>query len=190
MKRIPAASVGLALALAVIAGSAGSTPAVAASPAPVTEVAVKAAFLFRFGSFVEWPARSFGGPEDPFVIGVAGAEEIASELRDIVSTRTMDGRPVRVEELAPGQSPDALQILFVGRNAAADFGRLTDALGEAPVLVVAETPNALTRGGMINFAVVDSRVRFDVAPANADKQGLHISAQLLAVARRVIQVRQ
>lgn len=186
MNRGVTTTVGLSIAVALLASTASSAPVAASASAPVTEVEVKAAFLYRFGSFVDWPARSFAGPDDAFVIGVVGAEAVATELRAMVVARTVAGRPVRVEAVAPGQQPSGLQILFVGRDAAAQLHWLVDAVGEAPVLVVSEMPNSLARGGMINFDTVESRVRFDVAPANADEKGLHISAQLLAVARRVI----
>jgi hypothetical protein len=168
---------GLALAVAL--------PALA-QPERATETQVKAAFLYKFGGFVEWPPRAFAGPESPFTIGVLGADALAEELERVVSGRTMHDRPVKVRKLRRGESLAGLQVLFVGRS---EGGRLADILlgakGQA-MLVVTESEGALSQGSMINFVAAEDKLRFDVALPPAEREEIKISARLLGVARKVI----
>jgi len=150
------------------------------------EYRVKAAFLYKFGSYIEWPDGSFLRSDSPLVIGVTGADALADELARIVAGRNVNGRPVSVRRVRAGESIEGLHVLFIGRT---DTRRLTEILAAAkghPVLTVTESEEALQLGSMINFVVVDDKVRFDVALVPADPGSLRISARLLAVARKVM----
>ena len=147
------------------------------------EHAVKAAFLFKFPAFVEWPNRP--GPEVPFVIAVVGAEDVAEELRTLASGRTHNGREIQVRVASDAQGGSGAHMVYVGRAAAARLPALVRALAGAPVLVVTESAGALEQGSMINFVLADGRVRFDVAMDAAEATRLRISSRLLAVARSV-----
>lgn len=174
-----------ALAALLVAGGAGECAA-QADEAQAAEYRVKAAFLYKFGSFVEWPPDAFARPEIPFVIGVIGADELADELAQVVAGRSVSGHPITVRKLRRGSSLAGLQVLFIGR---ADGGRLAEILAPAkgqPMLTVTESEGALAHGSVINFVVVGDKVRFDVALPPAELGNLKISARLLAVARRVI----
>jgi hypothetical protein len=150
------------------------------------EYRVKAAFLYKFGGFVEWPDGAYVRADSPVAIGVMGADALADELVQIVGGRNVNGRPVSVRRLRAGDSIVGLHVLFVGR---ADGGRLAEILAEAkghPLLTVTESDQALELGSVINFVVIEDKVRFDVALAPADLGSLKISARLLAVARKVV----
>jgi len=151
-----------------------------------SEAQVKAAFLYKFGGFIEWPAAAFSRADSAFVIGVLGAEGAAAELERVVAARNIQGRSVAVHRLKRGESLAGLHLLFVGQS---ESGRLAEVLAAAkgqPLLVVTETEDALTKGSMINFITVEDKVRFDVALPQAERGQLKISARLLAVARKVI----
>ena len=143
---------------------------------------VKAAFLYKFLSFVEWPAQSFARADAPLVIGVLGADEVHASLQEIVPGRSAQGRPLELRRLKEGERPAGMHLLFVGRAAAASLPKLTAQPG---LLVVGETEGALEQGAMINFLRVDGRVRFEVAPEVAERRGLRISSRMLAVAQQV-----
>ena len=151
-----------------------------------SETQVKAAFLYKFGSFVEWPLRAFARPETGFAIGVLGADAVATELEQLASGRTVQGRPITVQRLKRGEPVTGLHLLFVGQSEAVRLGEILSAAKGQPLLVVTDTDDALTRGSMINFITVDDKVRFDVALPQAERGQLKISARLLAVARKVI----
>lgn len=172
------------LSIWVTAGIA--TPCPSQADTQADEYRVKAAFLYKFGSYIEWPGSSFARADSPLAIGVMGADALADELARIVSGRSVNGRSVQVRKLRPGNSIAGLHVLFIGR---ADSGRLADVLigarGRA-VLTVTESDDGLELGSTINFVLVDDKVRFDVAPPPAESGGLKISARLLAVARKVV----
>jgi len=143
---------------------------------------VKAAFLFKFLSFVEWPAAAFAAPDAPLVVGVLGADEVLASLQEIVPGRTAQGRAVQLRRLKDGERPAGVHLLFVGRAAAAALPKLA---GQPGVLLVGESEGALDQGAMINFLRSEGRVRFEVAPDAAERRGLRISSRMLAVAQHV-----
>ncbi len=151
-----------------------------------SEAQIKAAFIYKFGGFIEWPANAFARADSAFSIGVLGADGVASELERVVAGRTIQGRSVGVRKLKRGDSLSGLHLLFVGQSEAARLGDLLAGAKGQSLLVVTETEDALTRGSMINFITVEDKVRFDVALPPAERGQLKISARLLAVARKVI----
>jgi len=181
MRRLLRAS---AFSMVVAAGVASSRPAQADTQAD--EYRVKAAFLYKFGSYIEWPSESFARADSPVAIGVMGADTLAEELAQIVAGRNVNGRPVLVRRLRPGDPIAGLHMLFIGRS---DSGRLAEILAAArgrALLTVTESEDALELGSMINFVVVEDKVRFDVAPPPSESGNLKISARLLGVARKVV----
>ncbi len=135
---------------------------------------------------VEWPDRSFARADSPVAIGVIGADALADELAQIVSGRNVNGRPVLVRKLRPSDPIAGLHVLFIGR---VDRGRLAEILAAAKgqaLLTVTESEEGLELGSMINFVVVENKVRFDVAPPPSESDNLKISARLLGVARKVV----
>jgi hypothetical protein len=160
-------------------------PARAAGVAPAySQVEVKAAFLYRFGSYVRWP--SLDKRNDPITIAVLNAPDIAAELERFVESRTIDGRPVRVRRL---RSIYALRgddrMLFIGRDENSRLAQLIEAIGEKPLLVVTDAPDGLADGAMINFQLVERRVRFEISLTRARAAGLDLSSRLLAAAIKV-----
>ena len=169
-----------ALAVAVLAPLRGHGQ----GAATVEEHAVKAAYLFNFADYVQWPAAA--GETSAFTIGVAGAPALARELADATADRTIAGRPIDVRELDGAGAVDELDILFVGRDEAALLADYVAAVGEQPVLTVTEFEGALERGSMINFTIVEDRVRFEVSLPAAERSRLRLNARLLAIAERVL----
>lgn len=153
-----------------------------AAAAQPQEHEVKAAFLYKFLSFVEWPAQSFARADAPLVIGVLGADEVHASLQEVVPGRSAQGRPLELRKLRNGERPAGVHMLFVGRAAAAALPKI----GAQPgLLVVSDVESALEQGAMINFVGMDGRVRFEVAPDAAERRGLRISSRMLAVAQHV-----
>lgn len=143
---------------------------------------MKAAYLFRFLSFVEWPQSSFLRPDSPIVIGVLGDEAVLEELRGIVPGRVVQGRPVAAARLREGASLAGVHVLFVGREASAQLARLAPMKG---ILVVSDSERGLDQGAVVNFVRDEGRVRFEVAVDAAERRELKISSRMLAVASSV-----
>jgi hypothetical protein len=150
------------------------------------ELQIKAVFLYKFGSYVDWPAGTFAQSDSPLVIGLVNAEALADEVAQVVSGRTLNGRPIVVRKLRRGSPLAGVNILFVGRAEAARMAEVLAPAKGQPILTVTDSEQAFEHGGMINFVLVGDKVRFDVAPSSAERGNLKISARLLAVARKVL----
>lgn len=168
--------------LAAISLAALALGAIAQQQASESEL--KAAYLYRFLSFIEWPAGRFAGPQAPIVVAVAGAPEIAEQLSLAAQGRSAQGRPIAVRALGPRDDPAGAHVLFIGGRAAGRLAALARSASPA-TLVVSDSDGALDAGSMINFIEVEGRLRFIVALDAAERAGLRISSRMLAVASEV-----
>ena len=171
--------------LCTLLGFAAAFNAFAEVRTEYAEPTVKAAFLLKFATYVEWPPQAFTAPDAPIVIAVLGAEEVAFELTRMVPGRNVAGHPVSVRRIDDADALKGAHIVFVGRSAASRIGAVVKAAQREGVLVVTESAGALEEGSAINF-VVDDRVGFEVSLTAAERTGHRISARMLAVARRVV----
>lgn len=148
------------------------------------EYQVKAAFVCKFGNYVEWPREALGGPGEPLRIGVMGPDAVVAEFRHTAQVASAAGRPVEVQRLTQPELPEGLHAVFVARAMAHQAAAVLAAARGRPILTVTEF-DAGDTAGMINFVVVDDKVRFDILLPAALQSGLKISVRLLGVARRV-----
>lgn len=172
----------LVLAAAIMAPGWGSS---AAEEAPTLEHRVKAAFLYQFAGYVDWPSNSFERADTPVTIAVVGAEPLAAELSLVTIGRAIGGRRVTVRRVKAGDSLAGVHILFIGRAESAWLSQLASRAHPRAILTVTESEGALAQGSMINFIIVDRRVRFEVALDSVERSGLRLSSRLLAVAEQV-----
>lgn len=166
---------------AALACCAGAVRAQAGDPAP-TELELKAAFIFKFAGYVEWPRHAFADDHAPLVFCVAGDTSLAVELRKTVIGRTINGRDLVARECGRPADVAAAQIAYV---APGTEGTLLRAAEGKPVLLVTEDDGGLENGATINLLRQDRRIRFEVSLAAAEKAGLVVSSRLLAVAVRI-----
>ncbi len=145
--------------------------------------AVKAAYLYRFAGYIEWPKGDSSPGE--FTIVVVRAHEIASQLKALSQGRQINGRPIRVEELSQSQDIPGAQMAYIGPDPRLDVRPLIRSLESRHIVVVTDEPEGLDEGGLINFVMVDQRVRFEVSLTTAKRGGFGISSELLSVAARV-----
>lgn len=170
---------------ALAAGLLGARPAAAQAPPGVVRAsAVKAAFLYKFGSFVEWPPGSFAGTQSPLAIGIWGDDDVFRELEQISAGRLVEGRPVRVLRVQDAESLPRVHILFCGGTREARVRELL-AAARGPVLTVADGPAGARVGAVLHFTEDEGRVRFNASLTAAARRGLKLSAKLLAVAQQV-----
>jgi uncharacterized protein DUF4154 len=158
-----------------------------ASPNPITESEVKAAYLYNFARFIAWPDQSFAGPSGPIQICIISEPSFEATLKEIVTSRMVDGHPVQVMRVGAVAEADLCHILFVSSNEEKRARAFVENLGRGGVLTVGETQEFFEKGGMIRFAVRDGKVQFQVNLRAATQAGVHISARLLGVATRVVQ---
>lgn len=165
------------------AATASATPTLAQTAASADEL--KAAYLYRFTGFVEWPAASFAGPDSPLVVGLAGADALLPLLHAMIDGRTVQGRRLSARKVVPGERLAGVHVLFVSREITPPAAWMNSARDRS-VLVVTEVPNGLAMGGVLNFVMANERIRFEASLAAATQAGLKLSSRLLAVAARVL----
>ncbi len=170
-----------ALCLCLLGAAKGLAQDVASR---VSERSVKAAFLYKFASYVQWPDAD-AKADSPITIGVIGATDFARELAEITANRTVGNRPIDVRRLTTGNSLDGLEILFIAKEERDHLSQLLSAARDKPVLTVTESEGGLSSGSIINFTLDQDRVRFEVSLYAAEKSQLRLNARLLAVAQRV-----
>lgn len=148
-----------------------------------SESLVKAAFLHKFPSFVEWPQGVFERPDSPLRIGVLGSDPLWQELSELARDRDRDGRPVIVSRLKDGDALTGHHILYIKASTL----RMPELLQRVPdgVLTVADSDGAHPRGSVISFFVEEGRVGFGISLDAATRQRLRLNPRLLAVARSI-----
>jgi uncharacterized protein DUF4154 len=172
--------------------AAGSTALVlAAAPCldssprdPLPEYPVKAAFLYHFVEFVEWPEAS-PLPPGTVTIGVLGRDPFGDVLDKAILEKVVAGRTLAIRRFASVEALEPCEILFIGSSEMAQLPEILARLGQAPVLTVGEADRFARRGGMIGFFFEGGRVRLEVNRGAAERAGLRVSSKLLAVARLV-----
>lgn len=167
----------LALVMMLFAFSCLAVGSQQGGATPVLERSVKAAFLYKFLGYMEFPSDL--GPT--IVVGVLGADDVAAELAQITSGRSAGNRGISVRKLADGDSLAGLQLLFVGADAAQPAAALRAAEKNGTVTVT-EQEDGLRNGSVINFRLVDERVRFEVSLPAAERCNVRLSSRLLSVA--------
>lgn len=155
------------------------------APATPTEYEVKAAFLYNFARFVEWPPEGRHDPGAPFVIAIVGRDPFGSVLDETVAGKTVGGRPIEVHRVPRVDEARDAQIVFVSPSERANMAAILKSLERPGVLTVGDTDGFALHGGAINFTVQARRVRFEINPAAAEQAGLKVSSQLLKLATLV-----
>jgi hypothetical protein len=173
---------GLSGALALVWSLWMATTGVSAAQ-PYSESSTKASFLYRFGGYVEWPPDAPTTPQ--FTIAVLGDDEVAAKLRKLLPGHYIKGRPAQVRRIRTIRELGDAQMLYIGAARAADVRTVTAATGALPVLIVTDEEHGLDDGGVINFMVVETHVRFEISLDAAARCGLKVSSDLGLVAARV-----
>ncbi|HET9474092.1 MAG TPA: YfiR family protein [Steroidobacteraceae bacterium] len=158
--------------------SASATP-------PASEYQVKAAYLFNFGQFVEWPAEAYSSANAPFVIGVVGRDPFGKTLDDVVRGESLAGRQFVVRRFKDADDIDSCHILFIARSETARLAQALDAARGRNVLTVTDIEGAERRGAMIVLVNQDNRVRMRINLSAARASNLVISSNLLRPAQLV-----
>jgi hypothetical protein len=160
----------------------GNCLAAGSPEAPLDEYQVKAAFLYNFAKFVQWPTGTFQSPGDALAICILGEDPFGRSLADIVAGRTIEGRPLVVRHIASVKEGAACQILFVGssenKRAAPPFADVK----WPGVLTIGESNTPSADGAIINFRLDSGKVRFDINVEAAEREKLRISSRLLSLA--------
>jgi hypothetical protein len=156
-----------------------------ASPqgAALEEYQVKAAFLFNFAKFVQWPPGSLQSPSDPVNICVFGKDPFDRALENTVANHSIDGHPVIVRPISGAKQVLGCHILFIGAAETSRAAALLKEIGIAGILSVGDSNAPSHNGAVINFRNEGGKVRFEIDVQAAERQNLHISSRLLSLAQ-------
>ena len=159
---------------------------VSAQTSASSEYQVKAAFLFHFAQFVDWPPEAFEDAASPLTYCTAGEDPFHGALEASLNGKMIGTRPVRVIHFRQVQEIQGCQIVFLGTLDKKPISAMLANLRTSPVLTVGESESFVQGGGMIGFFLEDNKVRFDINLDAAERAKLKISARLLALAKTVI----
>jgi len=158
-----------------------SLPAIAQPIAD--EYRLKAAFLYKFAQFTEWPAPALDGRKT-IELCVLEPNPFGRVLAELVEGESLAGRPLQVRRLDRGATPETCHVLFLPARAP-ERRDLLKRVAAKPVLTVSDAANFLDEGGIVQLRVVADRTRFDISAAAAEKAQLRLSSQLLRLAMHV-----
>lgn len=147
------------------------------------EYQIKAAFLYNFAKFIDWPAEAFASGGAPLVIGVVGTDPFGSALDQAINGKNVAGRQLIVRRLKWGQNLRACHILFISSSERQHLPQIIQSLRGTSVLTVGDVGGFTQQGGIINFTLEASKVRFEINTRGADQAGLKVSSKLLQLGR-------
>jgi hypothetical protein len=156
-----------------------------ASGQQIEEYQLKAAFLYNFAKFVEWPSGVFKTLKDPIVLCVLGHNPFGYALEDVIRGKSIEGRALVFRQVADAQGANACQILFVASSEGKRFRTLAADLKPTGILTVGDAQGFATEGGVIDFKLDGGHVGFEINVNAAEHQQLNISSKLLGLAQIV-----
>jgi hypothetical protein len=150
-----------------------------------TEFQVKAAYLFNFLKFVEWPDDPGADPHGKWVVGFVGETPIGGELTRLVEGKNVLGRDLQVKNFQTTDNLRACHILFISESEKKRLPAILTVLRGSSVLTVADMDNFIGSGGMVQFVVEDARVRVAIDVGATTRARLKVSSKLLLIAHVV-----
>ncbi|HWD90759.1 MAG TPA: YfiR family protein [Verrucomicrobiae bacterium] len=174
------------LSLHFIAALAAGLPGEArGQDALPSEYQMKAAYLYNFAKFVDWPPAALPATNSPIIIGVLGDDPFDGLLDGTVQNKKIDGHPLEVRRLKTPEQAKVCEVLFICSSEKKSWPEISAALAGTSVLTVGENWDRFTeQGGMINLFMEGKRVYFDINNETARRAGLQISSKLLLLRKK------
>jgi len=151
--------------------------------APTREYLVKAAFIYNFTQFIQWPDAAFASKDSPFVVATLGVDPFDGALDDALAGKIVANHSVTVQHFTSVDAIGSCQLLFVPASQNSALGALFAKLNGVPVLTVGESDAFTPAGGGIRFFLEDKKMRFEIDPDPITSVGIKISAKLMKLAR-------
>ena len=171
----PLVAIAATLALAIALSGAEAAPSGELSQ---QDASARAAYLYNFLGYIEWPSRAFALADSPLVIGVVNAEPVAAELLLSTVGRNVNNRPVTIRRIRPGESLQDIHLLYIGPGEAEQVESVLAQVPQRWTVTVTDEQAA----GVISFRHTDGRLRFEVSNAAAERGDFKLSSRLMAVA--------
>jgi len=151
----------------------------------VTEYEIKAAFLYNFAKFVDWPTSAFQTDSTTIIIGILGDDPFGSILDEIVADTKVQNKRLQVKRFKQPGDLTFCHILYVSKSETKRLQWIQRKISGASTLTIGESSDFLERGGMIRLVNKRNKVRFEINPMAASKAGLRISSRLLKLAENL-----
>ncbi len=164
------AALGMALLLPALAGAAGG---------PSLQDKVKTAFIYKFTKYVHWPG---GEPAEEFRIAVIGDSSIVGPLRELAKAPPAEGRRIKLQLAGSADEIGSCHILVIAASERSRLREILKKIEGKSVLSVGEVAGMAARGAVLDFVLVDGRLRFQINRRAAERAGLQISSELLKLA--------
>jgi hypothetical protein len=155
------------------------------SAADSKEYQLKAAFIYNFTKFVEWPAHRFPETNSPIIIGILGKNPFNDELEKIIKDRNVNGHGIVVKNIISPAEATSVHLVFVSAGEEEKWEGVLKSFQKTAILTVGESEKFAASGGMINFTRQADKVRFEINQDSTDEAGLKVNAQLLKLATTV-----
>jgi hypothetical protein len=144
------------------------------------EYQVKAAYMFNFAKFVDWPTQAFNGATQPIAFCVLGRTQLGPALYDMLSGKVVDQRPLVFRELTDSKDADTCHVLFIALDKK-HMRQTLDEVKSLSVLTVGEAEDFTNLGGIVRFVLDGGRVRLEFNLDAAANAKLHVSSKLLSL---------
>lgn len=182
LQRLLAPLVALLALIALITALTGAVAAAGSPEQTREEAAARAAYLYSFLGYIEWPSRALPLTDSPLVIGVLNADEVAAELLLSTLGRKTNNRTVTIRRLQPGDSLEDIHLLYIGSGEPQQVQNTIRQVPQRWTVTVTDEGSADALAGVINFRHSEGRLRFDVSQAAAERGDFKLSSRLLSVA--------
>ena len=147
------------------------------------EYQFKAAYLYHFTQFTDWPAQAFSNPTSPFVVAVLGENPFGDELAQAFRGKAINGHPATIRPMhSAAEAATNCHLLFISASEKKALPEILSALRDSSVLTVGDTDTFTEAGGMIKFVWLDKKLQFQINIEAAKNAGLIIRAKLLNLA--------
>lgn len=136
----------------------------------------KAAFIYNFTRYIEWPS-SYNPNE--FVIGIIGKDnELTKELSQIAATKNVAGKVIKLVNYSFEDGIGECNILFVSSNMTGQLDAILKLVQHKSILLISDSPVGISKGSAINFIFNNNKLGFEIKASNAEQKGLKISSSL------------
>jgi len=150
---------------------------------PPIEYKVKAAYIIKFFNFFQWAALNSTKPDQPYRIGVLGDSPIYNALKEFLKTH--EGSPIELIEVRPGESLPNLHFLFISKNYNNPIQKVLSETQTMKILTIGEESSFCLKGGIVNFVIVNEKIKFEINRNAARESGIEISSRILRAASKI-----
>ncbi len=146
-----------------------------------TEYQLKAAFIYNFAKFIDWPTTAFADEKSPFIIGVLGDNPFGNNLERVIAGKDINARPIVLRPFRNAKEATQCQLLFISNSVADKLPEIFKTLRGIAVLTVGENEKFIEKGGMVRFVEESKRIRFQINDEAAKVAHMKISSKLLSL---------